>query len=162
MAKIYVASPLGFSETGRLFLYEKIVPIIEKLGYKPIIPWELTEKQGIIKVKSMPPGKRKLKARVQLNNVIGMNNEKAIEAADGLVAVLDGTDVDSGTASEIGYGSALGKWVVGYRSDSRLSADNEALVVNLQVEYFIRRNGGTIARNLDELEKELAQRFGQL
>jgi nucleoside 2-deoxyribosyltransferase len=89
-----------------------------------------------------------------------MNDEKAIEAADGLVAVLDGTDVDSGTASEIGYGSALGKQIIGYRSDSRLSADNESLVVNLQVEYFIRRNGGTIVRKLDELERELKQRFG--
>ena len=41
------------------------------------------------------------------------------------MAVLDGTDVDSGTAAEIGYAFARGKLIVGYRGDFRLSADNE-------------------------------------
>ena len=37
------------------------------------------------------------------------------EASDVANAVLDGTDVDSGTASEIGYAFAKGKAIVGYR-----------------------------------------------
>ena len=61
-----------------------------------------------------------------------------------VLAVLDGTDVDSGTAAEIGYAFAKGRPILGYRGDFRLSADNEGSTVNLQVEYFITASGGTI------------------
>jgi nucleoside 2-deoxyribosyltransferase len=78
-------------------------------------------------------------------------------------AVLDGTDVDSGTAAEIGYAFAKGKPILGYRGDFRLSADNDGSIVNLQVEYFIRASGGTIIvldkptdKLTDKLGKELA------
>ena len=39
-------------------------------------------------------------------------------ARTAVVAVLDGADVDSGTAAEIGYAFARGKLIVGYRGDS--------------------------------------------
>ena len=74
-----------------------------------------------------------------------------------MVAVLDGPDVDSGTAAEIGFASALGKPIVGYRSDLRLSGDNEGTTVNLQVEYFVRKTGGTIVLYLNSLREQLAQ-----
>jgi nucleoside 2-deoxyribosyltransferase len=73
-----------------------------------------------------------------------------------VVAVLDGVDVDSGTASEIGYAFARGK------ADRRVSRrpavvrDNEALTVNLQVEYFVRASGGDIVSPLDQLPDALA------
>jgi nucleoside 2-deoxyribosyltransferase len=66
-------------------------------------------------------------------------------------AVLDGPDVDSGTASEIGYAYARQKLIVGYRGDFRLSADNEGGIVNLQVEHFIRASGGTIVSKVSEI-----------
>jgi nucleoside 2-deoxyribosyltransferase len=71
--------------------------------------------------------------------------------------VLDGTDVDSGTAAEIGYAFAKGKPILGYRGDFRLAADNEGGVVNLQVEYFIRASGGDIITKLDGLAGALAR-----
>ncbi len=71
------------------------------------------------------------------------------------MAVLDGADVDSGTAAEIGYAFARGKRIVGYRGDFRLSADNEGSIVNLQVEYFIRASGGAIVEHYEELEPSL-------
>lgn len=70
-------------------------------------------------------------------------------------AVLDGTDVDSGTASEIGYAYALGKRILGYRGDFRLSADNEGSIVNLQVEYFIRASGGEIFNQIEGLPEAI-------
>jgi nucleoside 2-deoxyribosyltransferase len=73
-----------------------------------------------------------------------------------MIAVLDGPDVDSGTAAEIGYAFARGKLVVGYRGDFRLSADNEGGIVNLQVEFFIRESGGDIVSVYTELERSLA------
>ena len=65
--------------------------------------------------------------------------------------MLDGADVDSGTAAEIGYAFARGTPIVGYRGDFRLAGDNEGAVVNLQVEYFIRASGGTIVTRLAEI-----------
>ena len=75
--------------------------------------------------------------------------------AHGVVAILDGPDVESGTAAEIGYAFARGKLIVGYRGDFRLSADNEGSIVNLQVEFFIRQSGGTIVTRYEDLESSL-------
>ena len=71
--------------------------------------------------------------------------------------MLDGTDVDSGTAAEIGYAFARGKNILGYRGDFRLSADNEGATVNLQVEYFIRESGGDIITAFAALPAALAK-----
>ena len=87
---------------------------------------------------------------------IGHNNRTAIDKSNVVFAILDGTDVDSGTAAEIGYAFAKGKTIVGYRGDFRLSADNEGSKVNLQVEYFIRESGGEIITRLSELPSALA------
>jgi glutathione S-transferase len=64
-------------------------------------------------------------------------------------AVLDGTDVDSGTAAEIGYAAALGCTIVGLRTDFRMAGDNPAAPVNLQVLHFINKSGGAFATELD-------------
>src|ERR1051325_4485539 len=87
---------------------------------------------------------------------IGGNNASAIDRCDAVFAILDGVDVDSGTASEIGYAFARGKPILGYRGDCRLSADNEGATVNLQVEFFIRKSGGTIITTLAQLPDALA------
>ena len=71
--------------------------------------------------------------------------------------MLDGTDVDSGTAAEIGYAFAKNKLIIGYRGDFRLSADNEGGIVNLQVEYFIRASGGDIITKLNDLPTKMRQ-----
>lgn len=100
----------------------------------------------------LPFGIERRNAWTKLNHEIGRKNQALIDECDGIFAVLDGTDVDSGTAAEIGYGFARGKAIIGYRGDFRLSADNEGGIVNLQVEYFIRASGGTIITQIDELE----------
>lgn len=87
--------------------------------------------------------------------MIGANNDDTIQESDLTVAVLDGPDVDSGTAAEIGHASSVGKTIVGYRSDSRLCGDNEGSLVNLQVDYYIRKNGGFIVTDLASLTKGL-------
>ena len=101
----------------------------------------------------MAPTRREAWRR--LNHEMGATNRAAIDVATAL-AVLDGVDVDSGTAAEIGYAFARGKLIVGYRGDFRLSADNEGSTVNLQVEYFIRESGGTIVERYEDLEPALA------
>ena len=74
-----------------------------------------------------------------------------------VLANLDGQDVDSGTAAEIGYAFAKGKPIIGYRGDLRLSSDNVGLTVNLQVEFFIRESGGEIVTSASTIPAALAR-----
>ena len=118
-------------------------------------PWTLTDARKIGAVQARPYGPGKRDAWRRLNLEMGATNRAAIDRAAVVVAVLDGVDVDSGTAAEIGYAFARGKLILGYRGDFRLSADNEGGIVNLQVEYFIRQSGGTIVERYEELEGRL-------
>jgi nucleoside 2-deoxyribosyltransferase len=104
----------------------------------------------------MPYGEPRREAWRKLNRRIGAKNRDLIDACDLALAVLDGVDVDSGTAAEIGYAFAKSKPILGYRGDFRLSADNDGAIVNLQVEYFIRASGGTIIGRMDELAAALS------
>ncbi len=156
---LYIASPLGFSEVGNLFMHEKLFPLINGLGYGIIDPWTLTPRKDIQKVMKMPYGIERKNAWAKLNVVIGRNNVKGIDKSRGLIAVLDGVDVDSGTAAEIGYAVAQNKPILAYRGDFRLSADNEGAIVNLQVAYFIRISGGKIVTSLEDIKKYLPKVF---
>lgn len=157
--KIYIASPFGFSEAGRIFLYQELEPIFAKEGYATLDPWKLTPQAELDAATGLPYGFEKREKWRVLNQLIGKNNALAIRESDGLFAVLDGVDIDSGTASEIGFAAALGKPILGYRSDFRLSSDNEGAVVNLQVEYFIRMNGGKIITSKDQIAPGLQELF---
>jgi nucleoside 2-deoxyribosyltransferase len=153
--RIYLASPLGFSEAGRHFYSTVLIPHVRGLGCEVLDPWTLTDARKIRRVQGMPYGRAKREAWRKLNLEMGATNRAAIDAAQAVVAILDGTDVDSGTAAEIGYAFARGKRIVGYRGDFRLSADNEGSTVNLQVEYFIRASGGTIVERYQDLGRAL-------
>jgi nucleoside 2-deoxyribosyltransferase len=156
---VYIASPLGFSQVGRRFYYEELLPTIRELGYDVLDPWTSTNRSAIDRVVAMPYGPERRDAWRRLNSEIGLTNRDAIDRADAVVAVLDGTDVDSGTAAEIGYACARGKLIIGYRGDVRPSGDNEGGVVNLQVEYFVRASGGTIVPTISDIGRELKQRL---
>jgi nucleoside 2-deoxyribosyltransferase len=147
---IYLAGPLGFSEAGRQFMYGTLIPELSHLGYEVIDPWKLTDPAKIAAVVRLPYGEAKRHAWQDLDPEIGENSRRGIDAADKVIAVLDGADVDSGTASEIGYAFAKGKPVFGYRGDFRLASDNDGAIINLQVEYFIRQSGGAIVGSLSE------------
>jgi len=154
--RIYLAGPLGFSEAGRHFYTSVLVPYVRGLGFEVLDPWTLTDSRKIQAVQGLPYGPAKREAWRTLNLEMGATNRAAIDAARAAKAVLDGTDVDSGTAAEIGYAFARRKLIVGYRGDFRLSADNEGSTVNLQVEYFIRESGGTIVERYEDLADALA------
>ena len=153
--RIYLAGPLGFSEAGRHFHTSVLVPFITGLGYEVLDPWALADPDTIEAARAMPHGRERREAWERLNREIAAKNCAAIDRAQGVVAVLDGPDVDSGTAAEIGYAFARGKLIVGYRGDSRQSADNEGSLVNLQVEFFIRESGGTIVSRYEDLAAPL-------
>ena len=157
--RVYCASPLGFSDAGRVFLEAVLKPAFVNAGLAMVDPWTLTDGDLIQRTLGMPLGEARRAALAELNLVIGRNNAQGIAGARGLFAVLDGVDVDSGTAAEIGFAAAAGLPMLGYRGDFRLSADNDGGIVNLQVEYFLRTSGdglGTILRAQDQLVAGLA------
>ena len=150
--RIYLANPLGFSEAGTRFIREVLAPELTRLGGQVVNPFDLVDKDRVGKISSMSPSPDRVEKWRVLNAEIGKLNQENIDKCDVVFAVLDGPDVDSGTASEIGYAYARQKLIVGYRSDFRLSADNEGGIVNLQVEHFIRASGGTIVSKVSEIE----------
>jgi nucleoside 2-deoxyribosyltransferase len=155
--QVYLAGPLGFSEAGRAFHNGTLIPALLRLGCEVLDPWSLTDPAKIAAVAKLPYGAEKRDAWRRLNCEIGGNNRAAIDRCDLVLAVLDGVDVDSGTAAEIGYAFAKGKPILGYRGDFRLSADNEGSIVNLQVEYFIRESGGDVVTAIADLAAALAK-----
>lgn len=154
---IYPAGPLGFSEAGRYFYNRVFIPLLLDIGFDPLDPWKLTDESLIKTALTAPEGPKQRRKWTKVNKIIGANNEAAIRKASIIVAILDGPDVDSGTAGEIGFAAGLGKPVIGYRSDFRLSADNIGSTVNIQIEHFIRMNGGKIVTTLNALHPVLVR-----
>ena len=98
--KIYTAGPLGFSEAGRAFHQSTILPALRQLVHEPLDPWTLTDQAKIDAVLKLPYGSERRDAWRRLNVEIGGNNRAAIDQCDAVFVVLDGVDVDSGSAAE--------------------------------------------------------------
>jgi nucleoside 2-deoxyribosyltransferase len=153
--KIYIASPLGFTDAGRIYSDTVLLPAVRAAGFEPLDPWAVSPE--ILREFELPRDEPE-RARLlgETNRAVGRRNAQLIRDASGMLAVLDGDDVDSGTAAEIGYAAALLRPVVGLRTDLRVSGDNEATLVNLQVEYFVAASGGQLTTNLDDAVAALA------
>jgi len=139
--RCYIASPLGFSEAGRHYYREVLLPALREI-VEPVDPWALVTDEEIIA--AAEAGNQR-----QMAAEIGRRNKEALTNCRLLLAILDGQELDSGTAAEIGYASALGLTCLGLRTDHRETGEAGARV-NLQVEAFIVMSGGEIAGGLDE------------
>ena len=155
--RVYIASPLGFSEPGRLFYGTVLIPALEKNGFAVLDPWASPAAEQVAAAQALDDSAERLAALRHVNAAIGRGNREAIEAADALLAVLDGSDIDSGTASEIGFAAGLGKPVVGIRTDFRNVGDNEAAAINLQVLYFVEMHGGSLTASVDSAIESLSR-----
>ncbi len=140
----YIASPLGFTESGIPFLRS----LKKKLSkfFTVVDPWEYIFSKDISSIRI----ENEMLTMNQLIS-IGKGNEEKIRSADVVIAVLDGPQVDDGTASEIGFAYGIGKRVYGYRGDLRKSGESCATVVNLQVQAFIIASGGHIFESLGDM-----------
>jgi nucleoside 2-deoxyribosyltransferase len=159
MSDVYVAGPLGFTAGGRHYLESVVLPALSARGFTALNPW--ADKDGstarALDEAVRLDGDSRLRALAEVNRALGRRNAELIERADGVLAHLDGTDVDSGTAAEIGFAAALGRPVVGWRDDLRSSGENEATPVNLQVAYFVERAGGTIEPTFEDALDAIAR-----
>jgi nucleoside 2-deoxyribosyltransferase len=145
--RCYIASPLGFTESGRHYYERVLVPELATV-VEPVDPWALTSAQ------ELADGRASGRQR-ELALVIGRRNEAAIRSCALLAAVVEGQELDSGTAAEIGYAAALGLRCFGLRTDLRQIGE-DGVQLNLQVETFILDSGGSVAGSLQELVQALA------
>jgi len=143
---VYLAGPLGFLAAGRHYHVDVLVPAVAA-RFDVLDPWSAGD-DVIAGLAAEATGVVPSERLAEMNRAIGAGNRDLIDRCDAVLAVLDGTDVDSGTAAEIGYAAARAKPIVGLRTDLRLSGENPAAVVNLQVAYFIGHSGGRIVRDL--------------
>jgi nucleoside 2-deoxyribosyltransferase len=164
MKKIYLASPYGFTDSGIYFMNEVMIPMLKKANYEVLNPWGL-----------LPEFKKELEEAMKLKDPVKIQEKfqeilssaasrdlKLVDECDFLLAVLDGSDVDSGVALEIGYAYVKGKKMIGYRSDTRQSGDIAPLKVNVMIEDCIRNTGGQLFAGIgawEELQKGIPNIF---
>lgn len=128
----YVAGPL-FDEGERWFI-ETVDARVAAQGFRTFLPH-----------RDNPP-------KTELNvRTIYENDKAAIDRCDVIVANLNGITTDDGTAWELGYAFALGKYGIGLFTDwrARFPAPNE--VVNLMMQCSL----DVVVRSLDELDQAL-------
>jgi nucleoside 2-deoxyribosyltransferase len=130
--RAYVAGPL-FDEGERWWI-EQVDQLVADAGFVTFLPH-----------RDNPP-KDEFNVRA-----IFENDKRGIDEADVVVANLNGVITDDGTAWELGYAYAKGKYIIGLHTDWRMRFPNE--VVNLMMECSMDR----MVRNLDDLRAALAE-----
>ena len=132
--KIFLAAPL-FNEAEREFNSK----IAEKLRENGFEVWLAQETPFI------QQGTHKEKKTIYEGDV------SALSSSDVVVAVLDGMEVDSGVAYEIGYAKALGKPVIGIKTDYRTFSEMEKINLMLEVPLI------KICKSVDEVIELLSR-----
>lgn len=149
---VYLAGPSGFFEAGARWHREVVVPAVRAAGLVPKDPWPAAPPAAV----GPAADPERLATLREANLALGRQDLALIDESEAVLASLDGPDVDSGTAVEIGYAFARRRLVVGVRTDVRRCADNEAGIVNLMVETCIADSGGVLVRSLEEAVAFLA------
>lgn len=135
MKTVYLAAPL-FSEAECDF-NRKLRDELISAGFTVFLPQE---------------DSNNVKDILNRQKIIFNKNLKGIENSDIIVAVIDGADVDSGTAWEIGFAFAKAKPVLGLRTDFRTLGIEGT--VNLMIERSV-----VICMSVSELLNHLKSRF---
>ncbi|MCL2549698.1 MAG: nucleoside 2-deoxyribosyltransferase [Methanimicrococcus sp.] len=117
MVTVYIAGAL-FSQAEREF-NKKLQHMLLGAGFSVFLPQEDAEEN---------------KDQGDDRNLSSLFNQclNGLKISDIVVAVLEGADIDSGTAWETGYAYAKGMPVIGFRTDFRIQAQGER--VNLMIQ----------------------------
>jgi nucleoside 2-deoxyribosyltransferase len=126
--KVFLAAPL-FNES-ELEFNSKMAKKLRENGFEV---WLAQEGPFI------EQGTRKEKKKIYEGDI------SALKSSDAVVAVLDGAVVDEGVAYEMGYAKALGKLILGLKTDHRTFSGVEE--VNLMLEVPLIK----ICKSLDDV-----------
>jgi nucleoside 2-deoxyribosyltransferase len=143
--KAYLAGPLGFDAPGRMYMDKMIDYLSKELPNLEVInPFKLTPTKDIL-----DNGLKKMSPTLYKNDI------NALIESDLVIAVLNGPQVDDGTAYELGYFkgyfAALGveKKIIAYRDDFRNACnDGNGVDFNIMVNESIIH---PVAHNMEEL-----------
>jgi len=138
MATIYLAGPL-FCEARQAWHRATKARIEAETGHAVIWPFEL-----------FPPGRIEAWGQDAPRKVMEHCRD-AMAACSLVVALLDGPQVDDGTAWEVGFAHARCIAVVGVRTDSRHAGDVPGALVNA----MIHASCEVIVRGADQLLEHL-------
>ena len=127
---IYQAGPL-FSQAERDF-HRRLSDALAAAGHKPIWPGDLLPEDALAAAGSSAPA------------LIFTVCKEAMDHADCLAALLDGPQVDDGTAWEIGYAHARGLPVYVLRTDFRQAGDTRFSRVNSMIEASLAGLAGSV------------------
>ena len=130
--KAYVAGPL-FDE-GERYWIETVEQLVAAEGFVTFLPH-----------RDNPP-----KDEFNVRQIFD-NDRRGIDECDVVVANLNGIITDDGTAWELGYAFAKGKYLIGMHTDWRRRFDHE--VVNLMLECSLHR----MVHSLEELREALQE-----
>ena len=134
---IYLAAPL-FSE-AELEFNCKLRDQITERGFSVFLPQEDSNDTTDMR-------------HEEKQSYIFNENLKAIDNSDIIVAILDGgSDVDSGTAWELGYAFATKKTVIGLKTDFRTLGSEG--IVNLMIEVSVDTLSTDTVGLMDALEQ---------
>ena len=128
--RVYVAGPL-FDEGERWWI-ERVEALVAEEGFITFLPH-----------RDNPP-----KDEHNVRDIFE-NDKRGIDECDVVVASLNGVTTDDGTAWELGYAYANGKYIIGLHTDWRMRFAHE--VVNLMLECSI----DLMVRSTDELRVAL-------
>ncbi len=132
MTRAYIAGPL-FDEGERWFI-EQVESVVAELGITTFLPH-----------RDNPP-----KDEHNIAEIFA-NDRRGIDECDVVVANLNGITTDDGTAWELGYAFAEGKYIVGLHTDWRSRFQHET--VNLMLQCSMNH----MARSVSELREHLQE-----
>lgn len=118
--RIYQAGPL-FTEAEQQW-HRTLKACLQAAGYDVVWPFELIAQQEV-------DNHGKEAARYIMET-----DKTALDGCDVMVALLDGPQVDDGTAWEIGYAHARSIPVIGIRTDFRRGGETANSRVNAMIE----------------------------
>ena len=136
--QVYVAGPLF--TPGQRALLEEIDALCREVGFRTYLPHRDT---GLFDRDSDP-------------RPFFEGDLRAVAQSALVVAVLDGCDVDSGTAWEMGYAYALGRPLLGYLTDVRIARPRT------QINLMIFNSLAGLATEMDALRTMLQAQWASL
>ena len=135
---IYQAGPL-FSEAEQAF-HRALSVRLRDAGHEVIWPGDLLTEKQIDEAGPHAP------------SLIFNACRDAIDRCNCVVALIDGTQVDDGTAWEIGYAYAKGLPIYGLRTDFRQAGDTKYNYANSMIQGCMTG----FARSIDDIVRMLA------
>lgn len=138
--RIYQAGPL-FSEAEQNW-HRTFRTKLAEAGHRVLWPYELFSQQDVLSWGEDAPAR------------IMETDRNALDTCHVVVALLDGPQVDDGTAWEIGYAYAKGIPVIGIRTDFRQCGDTPHSQVNAMIESSCKLIVKDMEEVIEILEKD--------